>query len=139
MKKEYRFAIIALIALFLFWHPLTRKIIFVILPLGRGLDDLIAVILLVGLILWGSRRWWIEWNKTKAFRKIDRDRNIRVKQATLVVIIFMALVLTQCSSMQDVILFGKPASSELITVSLISSAVIVIGWNVISFFDRRRS
>lgn len=64
------------ITLFLVWHPVTRKIIFIILPLGRGGDDLIFWVLLVLLFIVAFVKGWINIPKIKnLFIKIEREEN----------------------------------------------------------------
>lgn len=43
---------------FLFWNPITRRIIIFILPLGRGIDDMIVWLALIGVgIVLFVRAW----------------------------------------------------------------------------------
>src|SRR3990167_11058838 len=55
MRNPRTWAIVALIVGFLFWNPVTRKIIVFLLPLGRGVDDLIeaAAIALAVIFFFG--------------------------------------------------------------------------------------
>lgn len=47
MRKTIIYSIIVLSTLFLLWNPFTRQILFFILPMGSGIDDLLFVIALV--------------------------------------------------------------------------------------------
>jgi hypothetical protein len=39
--------------LFLLWHPISRKFVLFILPLGSGVDDVIAIVLgVIFVIVW---------------------------------------------------------------------------------------
>ena len=61
---------------FLLWHPVTRRIIIIILPLGRGIDDLIFWILLIILGFLAFVKGWISIPKIKHFiNQIQKEEN----------------------------------------------------------------
>ena len=65
-KKNMRMIRNVLIALgiiaLLFWNPVTRSIIILILPMGSGVDDAIFIAALIGFVAFGI--WWL-LNKRK--------------------------------------------------------------------------
>jgi membrane protease YdiL (CAAX protease family) len=130
------------LALFAFgmWHPLTRKIILVILPLGRGFDDLLFILALICLVIFGSAKGWIKWNKMKTFRKVDRDRNTRVKQSAWLVLTMLFVVFSPFTqSVWPMILYGRSPDPSIWITLLITLVAVIGGWRLISFLDRRKS
>jgi hypothetical protein len=125
---------------FFVWHPLTRRIIIWLLPLGRGIDDLIALILIVVALWFGGRSWWINWNKTKAFRRIDRDKNLKVKQVALVTLAGIAALFvpgfTDCA--MRTLLYGKAPDPTMLVTLGATLIVMMAGWNLLSYLDKRR-
>jgi hypothetical protein len=122
----------------MFLHPVTRRIVLFILPLGSGKDDLLELILIGIAVLYWGRRWYIKWDKTKAFRDNDRHPNTKVKQSAWVI---LALIVTSLlPGMKDHIynafLYGRGFAPEMLFAFGISLIVVMIGWNVISYFDR---
>lgn len=69
--------IIAFLILFgLIAHPVTRRLIFIILPLGRGWDDLLFWIALIGLITVLFIKGWVNLPKLPKFlSKIDQEEH----------------------------------------------------------------
>lgn len=69
-----KWIIAALITAFCFWHPITRQAIWFLLPLGSGVDDLIAGIALafagVGVALYlANGKFWMFENKSHPKRQ----------------------------------------------------------------------
>lgn len=64
------------VVLALLWHPFTRRIVLVILPLGRGVDDLLFWMLLVAFALMAFVKGWVSIPKIKQFFiNIEREEN----------------------------------------------------------------
>jgi hypothetical protein len=57
---------LGLLALLL-WHPFTRSIIFTILPLGRGIDDIAFWVVAVLFLFVAFLKGWINMPKIKRF------------------------------------------------------------------------
>ena len=59
---------------FLLWHPVTRRVIVFILPLGKGVDDLIFWALLIVFVLIAFIKGWVNIPKIKKFfNKLERE------------------------------------------------------------------
>lgn len=142
MNKSLKIGLGLVVAIYLMAMPFTRKIILVILPLGRGWDDFAFMILLVvGLLYWAGKGW-VDWNKTKTFRKIDRHRNTRVKQVAWVALSIIASLFVPgyLYDLGNLLMYGKefdPFPAFITTVVTLTAAIG--GWNIISYFDRKES
>lgn len=76
MTTLSKIIIVLSILLFLIWHPFTRKVIFIILPLGKGWDDLLFWIVLVILIFISFVKGWVKLPKIKKyFEKLQEEEN----------------------------------------------------------------
>ena len=63
-------------AVILLWHPLTRRIVMVILRLGKGIDDILFWVLLATFILVAFVKGWVSIPKIKRFfNKLEREEN----------------------------------------------------------------
>jgi hypothetical protein len=125
----------------MFLHPVTRRIVLFILPLGSGKDDLLELILIGIAVLYWGRRWYIKWDKTKAFRDNDRHPNTKVKQSAWVVLAVIVTILMPGMkvSLYNCFLYGNGVDSNMLITFGISLGIIIVGWNIISFFDRRKN
>lgn len=60
----------------LLWHPVTRRIIIFILPLGRGVDDIVMWCLIVIFIIVAFVKGWVNLPKLYKFvSKLEREEN----------------------------------------------------------------
>lgn len=134
-------AVVAAIG-YMLWNPVTRPIIKFLLPLGSGWDDLLEIVLWVGLLGLLGYNTYVGWNKKKTFREIDRNRNTKVKQMTWV---FLALIGSMifipgfADTAKRAVFYGKPVDLTFWITLMVVTAVTVIGWQIISYIDRRRS
>lgn len=55
------------VGVILLWHPVTRRIILLILPLGRGVDDLLFWLLLAAFCMLAFVKGWVSIPKIKQF------------------------------------------------------------------------
>lgn len=58
-RNWWKTALVLAVVAFLFWNPITRRIIILILPLGSGIDDLIVIVALVLILILAFVRGWI--------------------------------------------------------------------------------
>lgn len=69
MSPALKTAVALLVVGLLFAHPLSRRVIIVILPLGSGIDDLIAIVALGLAALLAFVQGWVSVPNIK--KKID--------------------------------------------------------------------
>lgn len=123
-------------------HPLGRKIILFLLPLGKGWDDFVAIFLIIAFLIWLGATSWTRWNKMKSMRAVNAYPNTRLKQAVLATLCIIAFFVypTTGRAIGNAILFSKSSelsSPEFIIPTAIIAIVIVAGWNIISYIDKR--
>jgi hypothetical protein len=142
MNKTLSIFLGLVIGAFLLYQPITRSIIKFLLPMGSGWDDLIEIALIIGAVCYGVGWGWIRWNKTKTFRKIDRNRNLRVKQVAWVAgmaIVSLIVSPSTLGSVGNFIMYGYPVDLLVYLTLAIILILTIGGWKAISFYDRRRS
>lgn len=76
MKTLTKILLIVGVLTFLLWHPVTRRIVLIILPLGKGWDDLLFWVLLVIFALVAFVKGWVSLPKIKRFFiNLEREEN----------------------------------------------------------------
>lgn len=76
MTTLTRVLVIIGVGVILLWHPVTRRIVFVILPLGRGVDDLLFWLLLAAFCMLVFVKGWISIPKIKQFFiNLEKEEN----------------------------------------------------------------
>lgn len=72
MKLSNKIGLLFVLLVLLFWNPFTRKVIIFILPLGRGIDDLVFWIFLVLFLIWAFVKSFI--SVPKILKRIDKEK-----------------------------------------------------------------
>lgn len=140
MSNTWKWIIGLGVGAFLLAHPFTRQIVKLILPLGSGWDDLVELALIIAFGYLVISRGWIKWEKLQTFRSIDRDKNTRVKQVAWVTLAIGGACLYPgfVNAITGLVMFARPIIDPSYIVVLVTVLIlVVVGWNVISFIDKR--
>ncbi len=73
MTKWKKFFLVLIIILLSLWFPVTRYIIFWLLPVGSGIDDLVFIIVLVATLFVAFVKGWI--SLPNFMKGLDRSQN----------------------------------------------------------------
>jgi hypothetical protein len=74
--QDWRFWVGIGVGLFLLWHPLSRRIIIFILPLGSGADDLLFIFALMAVAMWVGWEAVIMPTYELVMRRISKRRRV---------------------------------------------------------------
>lgn len=120
------------IATLLMLFPLTRRIIILILPLGRGIDDLIFMIVFVGAVLvWGGR-WYMAWKARQDVRKVNRNPKLRAWVISAIIVIVALTVAPTGVPIQNFFLMSRPITDPSFPIWLaVEIAVVAITWLIL--------
>lgn len=137
----FKWLFIALGIFFVFANPFLRQAFLWILPLGRGIDDLIeaVAILIIGVLLAG--RGYAKWKTMQDFRVVNRKSNTKLKQYVLVVLtVLLALVIPPAgSALWSMFFFAIPITDPTVFIEMgIAFIIVIVGWNLIGYFDKRK-
>jgi hypothetical protein len=73
-RDFWKVSAIFTILVFAFVNPFSRAVIVWLLPLGSGWDDLVEIVLIVGLCIWGFAGFWSDLpRKLRKFFRRDLE------------------------------------------------------------------
>ena len=128
------------IAVALLLHPLSRRIILFILPLGRGIDDLIFWIVAFVFIILLIARGWAKWNViADVFRFLYADD--KIKQSIMIALGILIMSFTPAGTyiyrwffLGETFEVVNPGFFIPVIVSIL---VVIFGKKILEKFNRK--
>jgi len=123
-------------------HPVGRSIILFILPLGNGVDDFIAIALVILFIIYMISRSWIKWNKSNTSKFLVRHKNLRIMQIVIAVTSLVFILVNPATSrpLDNWFFYGKgfdALNPDFIIPFVTSIVLAVASWFIIGYIDKK--